>query len=101
MKLIDQRTSDGLRYFSRLPHMADWEGVRDHALLLPGAEIANFVESGLAEAWLDFFYRGHRFQIRSRQQHLHLFVDDPQCSDLILYQVGRHFERLMRGKDES
>ncbi len=26
---------------------------------------------------------------------VHLFVDDPQCSDLILYQVGRHFERLM------
>ncbi len=100
MKLIDERTPDGSRHFSRLHHVADWENVRDHALLLPGAEIANFVRSELAEAWLDFSFRGHRFQIRSRQQHLHLFVDDPQCSDLLLYQVGRHFERLMH-KDEG
>ena len=100
MKLIDERTPDGSRYFSRLAHVAEWEDVRDHALRLPGAEIANFVGDELAEAWLDFSYRGHRFQIRSRDEHLLLFVDDPQCSDLILYQVGRHFERLMH-KDEG
>ena len=101
MKLIDERTSDGSRHFSRLPRAVAWEAVRDHALLLPGAEMVNFVENELAEAWLDFSFRGRRFLIRSRDEHIHLFVDDPQRSDLILYQVGRHFERLLIADNEK
>jgi hypothetical protein len=101
MRLIDERTADGSRHFSRLPGGADWGEVCDHALRLPGVEIAGFVRSELADAWLDFSFRGHRFRVRSRQGRLHLFVDDPQCSDLILYQVGRHFERLMTSEKDQ
>ncbi|MEN6457609.1 MAG: hypothetical protein ABFC63_01655 [Thermoguttaceae bacterium] len=100
MKLIDQRTANGSRYFSQLANAANWSGVRDHTLRLPGVKIANCVEPGPADPWLDFFFRGHRFVIHGRQQSLHLFVDDPQCSDLILYQVGRHFEQLAQEADE-
>ncbi len=95
MKLIDERTPDGSRRFSYLPWVADWQSVRDHVLRLSGAKMVNFIGGEMAQDWLDFSYRGRRFLIRARDDGLHLFVDDPQCSDLILYQVGRHFEQLL------
>lgn len=94
MKLIDERTLDGSRRFTHLPQVADWISVRDHVSLLPGAEMVNFIGGEMAQDWLDFAFHGRRFLIRGHDDHLHLFVDDPQCSDLILYQVGRHFEQL-------
>ncbi|MBU4271261.1 MAG: hypothetical protein KKA28_05295 [Planctomycetes bacterium] len=96
MKLIDERTLDGSRRFTHLPRVADWISVRDHVLLLPGAEMVNFIGGEMAQDWLDFAFRGRRFLIRGHDDHFHLFVDDPQCSDLILYQVGRHFEQLLK-----
>ena len=58
----------------------------------------NFVDEEIAPAWLDFTYRGHRFLIHSHENQLHLFVDDPQCPDLLLFQVGSHFEPLVEEK---
>ena len=95
MRLIDKRTRDGSRRFARLPWAAAWADVRDHALLLPNAEIVNFVDLGYAQPWLDFHFRRHRFLIRVRNGLLRLSVRDPQCPDLILYEVGHHFERLL------
>ncbi len=55
----------------------------------------NFVGEEFAKAWLDFRFRRHRFLIHARDGLFRLFVRDPQCPDLILYQVGCHFERLL------
>ena len=95
MRLIDERTPDGSRHFACLPQAATWAAVCDHVLLLPDAEMINFVGEGLAQAWLDFRFRRHRFLINARDGRFRLFVRDPQCPDLILYQVGYHFERLL------
>ena len=94
MKLIDERTPDGSRHFARLKTISPWETVRDRVLLLGNAEVGNYVGDELAYGWLDFSFRGHRFLIHSHENHIHLYVSDPQCSDLILFQVGQHFEKL-------
>jgi hypothetical protein len=95
MRLVDQRTRDGSRHFARFPQAATWGAICDHVMLLPGAEMVNFVAEWPARAWLDFRFRRHRFLINARDGLFHLFVRDPQCPDLILYQVGYHFERLL------
>ena len=95
MKLIDERTPDGSRHFAKLPKIAPWEVVRDHVLLLGSARVVNYVGEGPSEPWLDFTFRGHRFLIHSHENQFRLFVRDPQCSDLILYEVGLHFEQLL------
>ena len=101
MKLIDERTLDGSRRFTHLPWVADWSSVRDHVLLLPGAEMVNFIDGEMAQDWLDFSFRGRRFLICGHGDHLHLSVDDPLCSDLILYRVCRHFEQLLETAREQ
>ena len=103
MRLIDQRTRDGSRHFASLPQAASWGALCDHVLLLSGAEMINLVAEGPAKAWLDFRFRRHRFLIDARDGRFRLFVRDPQCLDLILYQVGYHFERLLgkRSNEES
>jgi hypothetical protein len=95
MKLIDERTPDGSRHFAQLPKTAPWEAVRDHVLLLGNARVVNFVSDGRAQPWLDFTFRGHRFLIHCHENQFCLFVRDPQCSDLVLYEVGLHFEGLL------
>ena len=98
MKLIDERTPDGSRHFARLPKIVPWEAVRDHIPLLGSAKVVNYVEGGVASPWLDFTFRGHRFLIHSHENQFRLFVRDPLCSDLILFEVGRHFEELLGGE---
>ena len=95
MKLIDTRTQDGSRHFATLPQVVTWGVVCDHILLLPDARMINFVADWPARAWLDFQFRGHRFAINARDGLFQLFVCDPQCPDLVLFQVGSHFERLI------
>ncbi len=95
MRLIDNRTQDGSRHFASLPQGATWGKVCDHVLLLPGAEMISFFADWPARAWLDFRFRQHRFMIKTYDGQFCLFVADPRCPDLILYQVGCHFERLL------
>ena len=101
MKLIDKRTRDGSRHFATLPQIVTWGGVCDHILLLPGAETINFIADWPGRAWIDFQFRQHRFAINARIGLFRLFVRDPQCPDLILYQVGCHFERLIEEADKG
>jgi hypothetical protein len=98
MKLLDERTGDGSRHFATLPQRASWGWLCDHVLQLPDAEMINFVADNPNRAWLDFYFRRHRFAVRARDKRFHLYVRDPQCPDLILFEVGSHIERLM---DES
>jgi hypothetical protein len=97
MKLIDERTPDGSRYFARLTHNTKLLAVRDHALLLRDAKVMNFVAEAVTRPWFDFTFRGHRFSIHSNNGELLLYVRDPQCSDLVLFEVGRHFEEICKG----
>ena len=99
MMLIDERTQDGSRHFACLPQAAAWAKVCGHALLLPGAELSNFVTERLASAWIEFRFRRHCFRINARDGFFRLFVRDPLCSDLILYQVACHFEQLLAQSD--
>ena len=94
MKLIDERTPDGSRFFAKLPKIDPWEVVRDHVLLLGNAKVVNCVDESI-QPWLDFTFRGHRFVIHTHENQFRLYVHDPQCSDLILFEVGVHFERLL------
>jgi hypothetical protein len=98
MKLIDERTPDGSRHFARFPHAVSWKNMCEHVLRLQGSEMLNFVGNGLANVWLDFHFRQHRFLIDVDDGHFRLFVRDPQCPDLILCQVGYHFEQLFDGE---
>lgn len=101
MRLIDERTQDGSRHFACFPQETTWDEVCSHAALLPDAEIVNSVSGDHAPAWLDFRFREHRFLIKTRDGQLHLLVYDPQCCDLILYEVGRHFERLSADDEDA
>jgi hypothetical protein len=94
MKLIDIRTRDGSRHFLSLPQSTAWIAVRGHAMRLPQLEILNFVDSEDLQARLEFLFLGHRFLIQGIDRQHHFFVSDPNCSDLIVYQVARHFSQL-------
>jgi hypothetical protein len=100
MKLIDERTSDGSRLFGRLPKTAGWQRLRDHVAALPGAEIVNFVNEGIAPAWFDFVYSDHRFVVRNGGDSYCFLVAEPGCSEVSLYQVGTHCETLLGTADE-
>ncbi len=95
MRIFDQRTQDGSRYFARWPQAAAWADLCDHVLLLPDAKIVRVLGEELARAWLDFRYCDYHFAIGSCDGLYRLFVRDPGCPDLILYQVGCHIESLL------
>ncbi len=101
MRLFDERTRDGSRHFASLPQGASWGSLCDWILLLPNAEIVNFTTGAQAQAWLDFHFRGHRFSIVARDGQLHFYVRDPQCPDLILYQIGCHFEKQHEASEKG
>jgi hypothetical protein len=94
MKLIDERTPDGSRHFASIAHTTKLDVVCDHAMLLRNAKVVNYVAEEVANPWFDFTFRGHRFLIHSCEGQFLLYVRDPQCPDLILFEVGRHFERF-------
>ena len=95
MKLIDRRTDDGSRHFACLPKTADWETFRDHLAQLPDLRVTNFVPKGIVEPWIDFAYQGHQFVVREQRGEVWFFVDNPQCCDLLLYQVVLHSQGLL------
>jgi hypothetical protein len=101
MRLIDERTLDGSRQFASLPQVVSWSAVRSHLSLLPGAKIANLHDTCPERTWLDFHFGQHHFFIKAHDGLFHLFVRDPQCADLVLYQVGAHFEQLVNGDHDE
>ncbi|MHC4180644.1 MAG: hypothetical protein ACYSWU_24355 [Planctomycetota bacterium] len=70
MQLIDRRTEDGSRHFASLPKTCTWQALCEHILLLPGAEIANFVAANETGAWTDFTFQRHRFSVNHREGQL-------------------------------
>ena len=95
MKLIDERTLDGSRQFASLPQTVAWDAVCSHLLQLPGVEIVNSHSDLLGRAWLNFQFSRHHFFLKAADGALVLFVRDPRCADLVLFQVGSHLEQLV------
>jgi len=95
LRIFDYRMHDGSRNFADLPITRDWYAVRDHVLALRGAELTGFVCDHVAEAWIDFTYRGHSFSINDQQGSYWLFVEDPECDEAILEEVLAHWEALL------
>ncbi|MCE5301816.1 MAG: hypothetical protein LLF97_01755 [Planctomycetaceae bacterium] len=94
MRLIDQRTPDGSRQFACLRAVGDRRTLNSHVLQLSGAESLQCAGSRDVALRLDFHFRRHCFLATLCHGLLRLFVRDPQCPDLILYEVLAHFERL-------
>jgi hypothetical protein len=96
MKLIDERTLDGSRQFASLPRTASPDALRHHLTALPGIEILHATEAPKQPAWVDFHYNRHHFFVKTHDGEYAIFVRDPQCADLILYQVGTYLEQLLK-----
>ena len=94
-EFTDIRMRDGSRQFATLPQSQLWYAVRDHVAALEGAALTGFVCDDVTEAWIDFSYRGHAFNINDQFGEYWLFVADPGCPDDVLRSVARHFERLL------
>jgi hypothetical protein len=95
MKLIDFRTHDGSRHFARLPKKATWDVLRRHISQLPGLLIQDDVSDTQPGPSLSFSFRGHQFVIHNGGQEYNFYVRDPRCSDLSLFQLAYHCERLL------
>lgn len=93
MKIFSIIMHDGSRHFESLPESIDWDDLRDHIALLPGAQITGFVTDQLFEVWIDFTYRGHRFSVNNPFDSYWFFVEDPQCPEEILIEVIAHCEQ--------
>jgi hypothetical protein len=97
VKLIDLRTADGSRLFSRLPKVVAWPLLRDHLAALPGSHAISSVIESNDQPRLEFSYAGHRFVIRNAGGHFCFYVSDPLCNDLKLFRVVAHCENLLAG----
>ena len=95
MKLIDVRTEDGSRHFARLPEGADWDALCNHLKQLPEVSVAQLVAEWTAEPRIEFTYQDHRCTVRRQEDEYCFFVRDPRCSDVPLYRLALHCERLL------
>jgi hypothetical protein len=94
-RLTNHIMNDGSRCFLALRPSADRYAVRDHVRRLQGATLGEFVTDGFTEAWIDFWYAGHKFNINDSPGDYWFFVSDPSCSESILQAVADHFVRLL------
>jgi hypothetical protein len=88
--ILDFRMHDGSRHFAELPEACEWEKLREHIALLPGAKVTNYLTDHVVEMWLDFSYQGHDFTVNNPLGSFWFFVRDPGCPDEILTAVGEH-----------
>jgi hypothetical protein len=86
---------DGKRRFAQLPRRASWTSMRDHVFGLSGADLTAFLRVGVTDAWIEFSYRGHVFDISDRLGDYWFIVDDPACPDALLREILQHFEQMV------
>jgi hypothetical protein len=106
MQLLDSRMTDGTRHFGSLPEgndpeSPDWDRFRDHVARLDGARLTSYVTDEVCEAWIDFEWRGHAFQLNNQHGEWWLFVADPVCPDAVLEGVLAHFEAVATSDDRD
>jgi hypothetical protein len=87
--------NDGSRQFAALPESESWHRLRDHVSELAGAQVTDLITDEITEAWLDFTYRGQRFNVNNQFGEYWFFVRDPSCADDILTEVVRHCDSLL------
>lgn len=98
IQLIDLSMHDGSRHFGSLPECFPFEELRDHLTKLPGTKVTSFVSDGVTEAWIHFKYQQHTFAGNTQLGEWWFFVDDPTCSDEVLWAVLNHCaKKLGRG----
>jgi hypothetical protein len=95
-RLTNNIMHDGSRCFLSLRPVADRYAVRDHVARLDGAELTGFLTDDVTEAWIDFRYAGHEFNINDSPGDYWFFVADPACPDSILEAVAAHFSQILK-----
>ena len=95
MRLIDERTRDGSRHFASLPQTASWGDPLRLCAAVAGRQDDQFCGGGARQGVARLPLPRAPFPDRRPRRRFRLFVRDPQCLDLILYQVGYHFERQL------
>ena len=98
MRLLDSG-DDGSRHFIDMPHVADWTVIGRQVLQWNGAKIINSVALVLQRGSISPS-AGTASLSKATAMPLRFFVADPQCPDLILYEVAQHFERLPQDEVE-
>ena len=93
--LLQIKMNDGSRHFVDLPEVVFFDDLYDHTEKLHGAEITEFITDGVVEMWLDFKFRGHKFSVNNQFGDYWFFVENPECSDKILFEVITHFRKLL------
>ena len=93
--LFDHRMHDGSRNFLSLPESVPWTATREHIAKLDGAETNGVLTDDVAEVWIDFRYKEHRFTINNQFGEYWFFVENPLCPDPVLREVADHFQRLL------
>lgn len=81
---------DGSRHFGDLPESVDWYDLRDYISETPDYTLTGFITDHVTEAWIDFDYKGYKFNINNQYGEYWFFVNDPACPDEILDEVLWH-----------
>jgi hypothetical protein len=92
---LNRIMNDGSRQFAALPESKSWHLLRDHLSSLVGVQVTDFITDDVAEAWIDFIYRGHIFTINNQFGEFLFFVTEPSCVDEILTDVVVHCQNLL------
>ena len=95
--LQDIRSHDGSRQFASLPATRDWYEVRDHTILLFGAELTGFVCDGVTESWIEFTCFGESFTINDQFGAYWFFVKNALCNQEHLLVVKARWASLLGG----
>jgi len=98
VQLLNDRMKDGSRNFILLPQTVPPFRLIPHILTLWGAFPTAYVPS-LAESWINFRYRGHKFSVNNQFGDFWFFVEDPSCPAEILERVANHFAKLLASRN--
>ena len=94
-KLLNLIMKDGSRNFAILPETIFFDELRELVKSFEGSKEIGFVTDGVTEVWLAFDFGGHKFSINNQFGDYWFFVDDPNCSNKILLEVVKYFEKFL------
>ena len=95
-EMLERIIEGGARHFVDLPvEFAFFDEVANHAELLGGLEINEFLTDGVIGMWMQFEFLGHRFWVSNDLTDYRFYVDNPDCPEAILLKVIEHFRKLI------
>lgn len=95
IKLLNNTTNDGSRWFAALPESRSWSDVHAHLSSLAGVHITEYLTDDVTEVWIDFAYRGHTFSVNNQFGEYWFFVKQPNCPNDILTEVVSHCQTFL------